>query len=221
MKTIIVIPAYNEEKTIGGVIREVRPYADEIVAVDDGSADATSAIAAAEGALVCRHLVNRGQGASLQTGIERALGRGADIIVTFDADGQHCPEEIPALISPVLNEKADVALGTRFMKSKIPFSRRFFLKGAVIFTRLTSGLKVSDTHNGLRAFSRRAAEKMEIRQDGYAHASEILNEISRLKLSYAEVPITLKYTAYSLDKGQKFGSYPKILADLFLGRFMK
>lgn len=221
MKVTAVVPAYNEEETIGRVLGSLHGYVSEVVVVDDGSADATGMIAREKGAIVCRHVINRGQGAALKTGIDCALERGADIIVTFDADGQHCPEEIAELTGPVEGGRAEAALGSRFMKSEVPFARKFLLKAALVFTRVTSGLKVTDTHNGLRAFSREAAKKIRITQDGFAHASEILNEISRLKLRYEEVPTTLRYTEYSRKKGQGIGSFFRILFDLFKGALVK
>ena len=156
-----VIPAYNEAGCVGEVIQRVRSRYPRVVVVDDGSGDNTGAVAATAGAVVLRHLINRGQGAALKTGIDYALLRGADIIVTFDSDGQHRLEDVEALVEPVRNGLCDVALGSRFLDSQtqVPFMRRLTLKMGVWFTRLVSRIKVTDTHNGLRAFSRKAEEK--------------------------------------------------------------
>jgi len=156
----------------------------------------------------------------LQTGIEFALARGADIIVTFDSDGQHQLEDVDALIAPVAEGRCDVALGSRFLhpQSRVPLARRLTLKAGVLFTRLISHIRVTDTHNGLRALSRRAAQAIEIRQDRMAHASEILDEIARLKLRYVEVPTRILYTEYSRQKGQKSSAAVRIAWDFLVGR---
>ena len=221
MKVIAVIPAYNEEKTIGEVVRGVKKFVDEVIVVDDGSKDGTFACAENGGAWVCYHLINRGQGAALETGKKIALLRGADIIVTFDADGQFVAEEIHDMVGPIINGEADVVLGTRFVKSEVPMLKKIYLRGAIFLTRLTSGLNLTDTHNGFRAFSRAAAEKISIEQNRMAHASEILEKIAKNKLRYKEVPVTVKYFSPTVRRGQKLPDYLKILFDLFLGRVIK
>lgn len=221
MKTIVIIPAYNEEKTIGQVVREVKKHADEVVVVDDGSADDTAGRAREAGALVYSHFLNRGQGAALETGKRVALERQADVIVTYDADGQFIAEDIKNMIQPIAGGRADVVLGTRFAKSEVPAAKKIFLKGALAFTRLTSGLRLTDTHNGFRAFSRGAAEKIGIEQNRMAHASEILDKIAKNKLRYEEVPVTVKYFSPKIRRSQGLSDYLKILFDLFLGRAIK
>ncbi len=221
MKTIAVIPAYNEEKTIADVVEEVKKYVDEVVVVDDGSADRTIERAKEAGAIVYSHFMNRGQGAALETGKKIALLRQADIIVTYDADGQFVAEEIANVVRPIAEGRVDVVLGARFGKSDMPLAKKFFLKGATIFTRLTSGLNLSDTHNGFRAFSRSAAEKITIEQNRMAHASEILEKIGRHNLRYVEVPVTVKYFSSKVRRGQRLPDYLKILFDLFLGKTIK
>lgn len=217
---IAVIAAYNEALAIEPVIRGLEPQVAEIVVVDDGSKDATADVARKAGAVVLRHPVNRGQGAALQSGIKLALARGAAIVVTFDADGQHVAADVPKLVAPVASGVADVALGSRFLggTSNVPAGRRLLLQGAVLFTRLTTGLKLTDAHNGFRAFSRAAAGKIRIRQDRMAHASEIVSEIRRHGLRFVEVPVTVLYTDYSRAKGQSaFGAF-RVLFDLLLGK---
>lgn len=223
MKVTVVIPAFNEAKVISKVINEVKEQVNEVVVVDDGSIDNTAEVATNAGAKVARHFLNRGQGAALQTGISFALNSGADIIVTFDADGQHVAGEIEQVVKPLLLGEVDVVLGSRFLNStnKIPFSRRMLLKLATLFTRFYTGLKVTDVHNGFRAFSRKAAELIQIKQDGMAHASEIVEEIKRHNLKFKEVGVTIKYTYYSLEKGQKLTNAFKIVWDLILGRLTK
>jgi glycosyltransferase involved in cell wall biosynthesis len=194
-----------------------------VVVVDDGSSDETSEKARAAGGFVARHLINRGQGAALKTGIDYALARGADIIVTFDSDGQHQLEDVDAMIAEVLEGRCDVALGSRFLRgdSNVPLIRKLTLKLGVLFTRLFSNVKVTDTHNGLRVLSRRAAELIRIRQDRMAHASEILDEIGRLKLRYCELPMRIVYTDYSLRKGQRSSAAFQIAWDFLIGKARK
>jgi glycosyltransferase involved in cell wall biosynthesis len=191
-----------------------------VVVIDDGSSDETATVARKAGAIVLRHTLNRGQGAALQTGIDYALQRGAEVIVTFDSDGQHQVEDVEALLAPVLEGRCDVALGSRFLsgESRVPLMRKFTLKLGILFTRLVSGIRVTDTHNGLRAFSREAATKIQIRQDRMAHASEILDEIAQLRLRYLEVPTRILYTDYARSKGQRSSAAFRIVWDFLIGK---
>ena len=212
----VVIAAFNEAGVIGRVIADVRRRGYSVVVVDDGSADATASVAGQAGAVVIRHPVNLGQGAALQTGIEFALAEGADFVVTFDADGQHRTDDIGGLLKALTAADADFALGSRFLGASIdlPPVRRALLKAATLFTRLTTGLCVTDTHNGLRAMTRRGANRIALRQNRMAHASELLEQIARSGLRYVEVPVTIEYSAYSLAKGQKLSDSLSILVDL-------
>jgi polyprenyl-phospho-N-acetylgalactosaminyl synthase len=219
----IVIAAYNEGQALGDVVSALRGAHDTIIVVDDGSSDDTADVANAAGAHVLRHPINLGQGAALQTGIDYALQLGCAYIVTFDADGQHDPREIESLIAPLAAGRADVALGTRFLGKTVnmPRAKAITLWLAVKFTRMTTGLRVTDTHNGFRAFTRAAAQKLRIRQDRMAHASEILDQIASLALRYEEVPVTITYTTYSMAKGQRIINSVGILKDQFMGRLAK
>lgn len=219
----IVIPAFNEQRTVDGIVREVKKKFSNVVVVDDGSVDETGRVAAEAGATVVTHLINRGQGAALKTGIDFALARGAEVIVTFDSDGQHRVEDIAALASPILEQGFDVVLGSRFLRNdnEVPTVRKLTLKLGVMFTRIVSRIRVTDTHNGLRAFSRRAGELMVLHEDRMAHASEILDEISRLGLRYCEVPTRVVYTEYSLQKGQRNTAAPRIALEFLLGKWQK
>jgi len=186
------------------------------VVVDDGSTDSTAEAVRKTGAHLVSHRVNRGQGAALETGIRYALEEGADIMVTFDADGQHDPDDIETVLRPIAEGKAEVVFGSRFLHpdSSVPLLRRALLKGGAWLTRRMTGLSVSDTHHGLRAFSRTAASKIHFELERMAHASEIFEIIAREKLLYAEVPARVRYTAYSLKKGQSLFDALKILGSL-------
>jgi glycosyltransferase involved in cell wall biosynthesis len=213
----IVIPAYKEAATIGGVVTSLRVLGhQQVCVVNDGSPDDTGPLALAAGAHVLEHVVNLGQGAALQTGISYALANGAEYVCTFDADGQHPAEAVSDLLSALANSDADVALGSRFLgqASAIPPLRRLVLKAALAFTRMHSHLNVTDTHNGLRAFTRHAAQSIRIDQAGMAHASEILQKLGTAKLRFVEVPVQVRYTPYSRKKGQSGFDSIKILLDL-------
>jgi glycosyltransferase involved in cell wall biosynthesis len=212
----VVIAAYNEAAVIARVVADVGRYGYHVVVVCDGSADATHNIAQAHRAVGIRHPINLGQGAALQTGITYALSRGADAIVTFDADGQHRASDIEALLGALERHGADFALGSRFLRQStgIPPTRRLLLSAATFFTRLTTGLVLSDTHNGLRAMTRHGAKHIHLRQNRMAHASEILSQIANSALPYVEVPVTIEYTTYSMAKGQRLGDSLMILSDL-------
>jgi polyprenyl-phospho-N-acetylgalactosaminyl synthase len=217
----VVIPAYNEQKVIGNVLRELVDYnkALNVVVVDDGSSDGTAEQASRLPVHLLRHSVNLGQGAALATGIDYALQQKADVVVTFDADGQMKPADIDRLVEKIV-EGFDVALGSRFLNVQpegMPALKKILLRLAVIFTRATGRLKVTDIHNGLRAFRADAIRKIVITQNQMAHASEILSEISRNKLRYCEVPVSIRYTDYSKEKGQSMLNSINILYELLTG----
>ncbi len=205
MKIVAVIPAYNEETRIEQAIRDAGRFVDVVVVVDDCSLDNTYSEASGTPAHLLRHILNRGQGAALQTGTDYAVEKcGADIIVHFDADGQMAGDEIPTLTELIRNGEADVVLGSRFLgkQANMPLMRRITLWGGLMFTRIISGVATTDTHNGFRALSKNAAKKMRITLDRMAHASEILDLLQIHKLRYVERPVTIRYTKGTLAKGQ-------------------
>lgn len=204
-RVFVVVPAFNEAGKIRDVVRSLIADSREIVVVDDGSADDTAGQLHGLPVHVLRHAINRGQGAALQTGITYALRQGAAAVVTFDSDGQHDAADIDRIVEPVLNGDCDVALGSRFLGRaiNIPSGRRLVLRAGVLFTRLLSGIKVTDVHNGLRAFSRQAALQLDISMDRMAHASEILDQIRARDWRFREVGVTVLYSEYSLAKGQR------------------
>jgi glycosyltransferase involved in cell wall biosynthesis len=196
----IVIAAYNEEHAIGHVVKELRGAGyDRIVVVDDGSKDRTFDVATDAGAKAVRHVMNRGQGAALKTGIDYALRHDADIIVTFDADGQMRVEDLPKMIEPVTHGDVDVTLGSRFIGqgSNVPFTRKLFLQAGALLFKILYGVQLTDSHNGFRALSRHAAETIQIRADRMEHASEIIDQIGVHQLRYKEIPVVIRYTEYS------------------------
>ena len=222
-KIWFVIPAYNEEKSIRRVVKELKisGYKD-IIVIDDCSKDNTNKEAAKQGVVVLKHVVNRGQGAALRTGTDYALKKGAEFIVHFDSDGQHRVEDLPAMLRPVVKGRVDVSLGSRFLrKTQMPFSRRFLLKGSVLVQWMFYGVKLTDAHNGFRVLSRKAAQQIRINSDRMEHASEIVEEIVKKKIKYKEVPVTIRYTGYSMKKGEgSFFGALKILFKMIMRRLM-
>lgn len=219
----IVMPAYNEENKIAEAIKDLKNEGYyNIIVVDDGSKDSTYTTALKEKVVVLKHAVNRGQGAALKTGIEFALKKGADIIVTFDSDGQHKAEDIKNLAMPVINREVDATLGSRFLKENdVPPIRRMFLRGGAFIIRIFYGIKLTDTHNGIRALSRHACQRIRLKSDKMEHASEILEEIHTKKISFKEIPVTIKYTHYSINHGQSTLNAFKILYKMMLNKFLR
>jgi len=220
MKVFIVVPAYNEGARLNRVLDDLSRTGHHIVLVDDGSRDRTSDVGRHYGCFVLRHSFNRGQGAALQTGISFALREGADVVVTFDADGQHQTADLPRLLEPVLSGRCDVAFGNRFLsqQSNVPPARKAILQLARVFTWLTSGVRVGDCHNGYRAFSRKGAAAISMRQDRMAHASEIYDQVKGAGLTYEEVPVTIRYSAETLAKGQKLSNSVSVLFQYLYGK---
>ena len=220
-RACVVIPMFNEATVIGDVVRTVRERFGHVVCVDDGSADGTAALARAAGADVVRHPVNLGQGAALETGIRRALHDPlTEYVVTFDADGQHSVEDAAAMVSAAHDLGVQVVLGSRFLGDMKGASghRKSLLKMAVHFTRATTGMKVTDAHNGLRVLRRDAAERLSFRLHGMSHASEVLSVIAKHRWTYVEHPTTVTYTEYSRAKGQRGYNALNIVFDLALNR---
>lgn len=219
----VVVPAYNEAARLGEALTDLLPLGLEVIVVDDGSSDGTSAIAAANPVWVLRHPVNCGQGAALRTGIRFALRHGADVIVTFDADGQHEASDVPAVVEPIATGRADVAMGSRVLGRAIgmPWMRRLVLAAGRLLTRAVWRMAVTDPHNGFRAFSAAAARQIAFGQDGMAHASEIVAQVVAQRLRWVEVPVTVRYSAATLAKGQSSWNAVRILADLMAARVVR
>jgi len=222
-RAFVVVPAYNEARTIRPVVERLVAAYPNVVVVDDGSTDGTASSLEGCRVFLLRHCANRGQGAALQTGIECALLHSPDAIVTFDADGQHDVDDIASLLEPVLAGACDVALGSRFLgrASNIPPSRRLLLKLGILFTLVTSRIRATDVHNGLRAFSAAAARQLSITMDRMAHASEIFDQIRLHGWRYQEVPVTVRYTEYSLAKGQSSWDALRIALQVLLEKLRR
>jgi glycosyltransferase involved in cell wall biosynthesis len=216
----VVVPAYNEAPRIGPVLEKLLEVASTVVVVDDGSRDNTSEVVRRYPVWLLRHVVNLGQGAAIQTGITFALQKGALFVATFDADGQHEPRDLLRMYNRLVEEGADYALGSRFLgrTENMPWSRWLMLKAAVWFTRLMSGIWVTDTHNGIRMMTRRGAERIHITLNRMEHASEILDQIARSGYRFIEVPVTIRYSVESLAKGQKTTAAVRLAAKLFAER---
>jgi polyprenyl-phospho-N-acetylgalactosaminyl synthase len=226
MKIFCVIPAFNEEKTVGEVVKKVKSLVDNIVVVDDGSSDRTAEIASAAGAVVLRHPLNRGQGAALETGNQYALARAADIIFHFDADNQFSAEDIPAVLEPLIKGEAEAVLGSRFLgkESNMPaFKKKVIMPMAHLVNKFLLGAELSDPQCGFRALTAEAWRKISIKQDGMAHASEILSKIIRNKIRVKEVPIKVIYhragQGFLGGRGSGSGGI-RIVKDIILAKLM-
>lgn len=217
MRVYCVIPAWNEADHIAEVISGLQGAVDEILIVDDGSSDQTSHVLESLPVSVIRHPVNRGQGAALKTGTQFALDEGADIIVHFDADGQFRSEDIARVVEPIINNRADVVFGSRFLDdtTDMPaFKRRVIMPLARFVNRILFGVRLTDPQSGFRAFNRRAAEQIQWFQDEMAHCSEILLKAHQSDARIEEVPVTVLYP----DKGRGISEGFKILRDFFLAK---
>ncbi|MBX3187941.1 MAG: glycosyltransferase family 2 protein [Labilithrix sp.] len=234
MRIAVLMPAFNEGGRLARTLAELRSASADadvtVFLVDDGSAppiDEASLIEASSGmrVVIARHAVNLGQGAAIETARRLALdprwrpaGGAFEAYVTMDSDGQHRGDDVLAL-ARAIRAGADVALGDRFAgKSDVPRSRRVLLGLARAFERALTGARLADAHNGLRAFGPRAIERMQIRQNRMAHATEITRRISQsTRLVVVEVPVSVRYTDESLAKGQRASGAVAIVVDLFHG----
>nr|WP_048056414.1 glycosyltransferase family 2 protein [Methanocaldococcus fervens] len=222
-EVFIVVPAFNEEKMIGKTLKSLKKEGyKNIIVVDDGSADKTSEIAIKENVIVCRHLLNRGLGGALGTGIKCALMYKPKIIVTFDADGQHHPKDIEKVVKPILFDGFDMVVGSRMMDKNelknMPLVKRIGNFGLNFITRLMGGYFVTDSQSGLRAFSYEAAKKIikDLKSDRYEVSSEFIILAKKHKLKLKEVPIKTIYTEYSISRGTNVITGFKILFKLIM-----
>jgi len=224
MKTYIIIPAFNEGKVIGTVIKNlIKSGYKNVVVVDDCSTDKTKDISIKAGAIVLRHVINRGQGAALKTGNEYALQNGADIIVHFDADGQMQVSDIKKMIEPLIKKKAEITMGSRFLgkAENIDTGKKIVLKLARVVVFILYGLWLTDSQNGFRAMNRHAAKMIGITSNKMEHAGEILHEIKRKKHKFKEIPVIIKYTDYSMSKGQSWTRSFSLGTKMILRKLLK
>lgn len=222
---LIIIPVYNEKEKIRSVITELIAHSyGNIVVVDDGSVEDIFGEVRDLPVVYLKHLANLGQGAALQTGFNFARQYHHDVIVTFDADGQHDSGDIAALVKPVINDEADIVFGSRFLSGKapdVPTIRKHMLKFARLVNYLFSGILLTDAHNGLRAFNSKTLNLLRITENGMAHATEILYEIKKHGLRYREVGVNIRYSAYSKRKGQSDWNSIRIFFDLVLHKLFR
>ena len=217
----VIVPMLNEVTTIRDVVTNLRETFPNVVCVDDGSSDGSAQVALSAGATVLRHATNVGQGAAIQTGFDHASRMpGIHWVVTFDADGQHLASDAATMVRAGREHDLDVVLASRVTRATIdmPRARRLVLRSAIRFTRITSGLDVTDAHNGLRVINARALPALRLRQPRMAYASELLNRIAAAGLTWDEVPTTVVYSDYSRAKGQRNINAVNILFDLVMAR---
>lgn len=194
MPITVIIPALNEEISIGSMVIKTKKYADHVIVVDDGSIDDTAEIARLAGADVIVHTKNRGKGEALKTGFFRASQNGTKIIVTIDADGQHDPSEIPIVVKPILSGKADMVIGSRYLNgNNIPLYRRIGQKILDHVTNMNSGIGVADTQSGFRAFAIHTVSSFGFKQNGFSVESEMLADAANAGLVIKEVDIGVRY----------------------------
>jgi glycosyltransferase involved in cell wall biosynthesis len=220
MKIICIIPAYNEEKNISKTVSSAKKYINDILVVNDGSKDNTKKLAKEAGARVINHIINRGQGASLETGNEYARRRNYDIVVHFDADGQFLAEEIPDILEPIIKDAYPISFGSRFLdkKSQLPwFKKHIIMRLAKAINYIFLGVQTSDPQSGFRAMNKEALKKIRIENDGMAHCSEILAKTHKYGFVFKEVPITVIYNEF----GQSLGSGFKTIKDLLINKINK
>jgi len=219
----VIVPTYNEAPVVRGVVESLGDAFPNVVGVDDGSTDGSMGELLAGGARLVRHPINLGAGAAYQTGIEFALrDPGAELFVTFDADGQHRVEDAVAMVEYLRTVETEVLIGSRFLGSAegMTRSRRALLRAATVFERVTSGVALTDAHQGLRVFRRSFAEVLELKSHDMAWASEFLTRISEHDTTYEEFPVTVTYSDYSRSKGQRSINSVNIGVDILINRVL-
>lgn len=219
--TYVVIPCFNEAEVIRKTVQEVSQAGYKIIIVDDCSTDETQKILQGLPVVYIRHKFNLGQGAALQTGMDMAVKLKADRVISFDADGQHDVNDLIGIDKKADEEGLDLVLGSRFMpgsRTNIRAGRKLFLKSARFMNYIFTGVMLTDAHNGFRVFNKKALERIRIRENRMAHASELLRQIRKLKLTFAEFPVHIRYTAYSRKKGQSLLNSVRIVFELLLNK---
>lgn len=223
--TYIIIPAYNETEVIAETVKPLLAKGYEVVIVNDGSPTDVLGFVRDLPVHYLQHNINLGQGAALQTGAEYAKKFQPRYMVHFDADGQHNEEDISRFIQILETGKVDIVLGSRFLTTDtqklVPWRRQVLLKTARLLNWVFTGLLLTDAHNGFRVFRGDAIDRLALTENRMAHATEVLRLIKKNRLRYKEAPTQIRYTAYSMGKGQRAGNSLNILIDIFYHRFIK
>ena len=216
--SVVIVPAYNEDKIISDVLIQLKRYFPHVICVDDGSNDGTYSRACEMGVIILKHSLNLGQGAALETGIRHGLSLNYEYFITFDGDGQHDPADVLKMLESLHRGDVDIVMGSRFLESSthVPRLKKIILKVGIVISRVLHRIKISDVHNGLRVMNRQAAQCMKFQHNDMAHASEIYDIIRDNNLKFIEHPVTLVYTSYSRAKGQSPSNSLNILTDLLL-----
>lgn len=224
MRGLIIIPAYNEEKVIESVIKQlpkdVLGRRLDYLVINDGSTDKTEDVLREAKANFVSHPINRGLGAALGTGLEYSRDKNYDFAITLDADGQHDPKEIAYIVRPILEDQADFVIGTRVFKKGMPLTRKILTFLASLATYIFTGVWTTDSQSGFRAFSKMAIHTIRIEVDRMEVSTEFFNQSRKNGLRYKEVEITPIYTDYSIQKGQNMLNSFNILGKLILKRLM-
>jgi polyprenyl-phospho-N-acetylgalactosaminyl synthase len=219
--TFVLVPFYNEKATLARVAQELLEEFANVIFVDDGSRDGSAEELTGTDAVLLSFPFNLGKGAALQAAIEYALAQQeAKYLLTFDADGQHQLKDAISLVRRIEEGDADVVLGSRFLSKddagNVPLLKRGLLKAAAVASTTSSGVRLTDAHNGLRIFTREAAEKLNLTQPGFGYASEIVERIREHGMRYTEIPVTVLYTDYSRQKGQPILNSVNIVFDMLV-----
>lgn len=219
---VTVIPALNEATRVAKVVQDAKKFSDQVIVVDDGSTDTTKEVAEREGARVIRHVQNSGAGAATMTGILAARAIGATVVITLDADGQHDPADIPLLLRPIKEGKADIVFANRFgQRNKIPLIRRIANNIGNVVTLLATGKYVRDSQCGFKVFGPKAVKQIDLRMNGFEFCSEIVRECVRHRWRVAEIPTKVLYSEYTLAKGQSFANGIRTAFKILLRSFLR
>ncbi|PIR48175.1 glycosyltransferase family 2 protein [Candidatus Peregrinibacteria bacterium CG10_big_fil_rev_8_21_14_0_10_55_24] len=222
MNVVAVIPAFNEETRITDVIHSAFGYVSTVIVVDDASADATAVRAQEAGALVLQHMENSGAGAATMTGVEAARALHADAVVTLDADGQHDPHDIAAMLKPVEEGRADIVFANRFgQRNSIPLIRRLANAAGNLITFAATGRWVHDSQCGFKVFGPRAVRQLTIRMSGFEFCTEIVRESVQHRWRIAQVPTKVLYSPYTMAKGQSFAKGIETALKILLRSFLR
>ena len=195
MQVIIGIPAYNEEKNIAKIIVKLQNIANKIIVCNDGSTDLTSEISNKMGAIVINHPKNLGYGAAIKSLFSKARELDADVLITFDADGQHRIEDINKVLEPIEHNNADIVIGSRFLdkKMKIPAYRKFGINAITKMSNITTKKKITDSQSGFRAYNKKSLQEIIPSDNGMGVSTEILIKANKKSLRVIEVPIIILY----------------------------